>query len=377
MKKRDHHSILVGTSATIEDTIRVMDAGAMALALVVDGEGRLLGTVTDGDVRRGLLRGLRLADPVERVMHAGPVTAPPGTPRDELLRIMRHREIGQLPLVDDQGRVVGLELLGDLIAQPGVKDSPVLILAGGLGTRLRPLTADTPKPLLTVGNRPLLEVLIEQIAGYGFRNFFLAVNYRAEQVEASLKDGRRLGVSIRYLRETKPLGTAGAIRLARPDLTLPFLVVNGDLLTKANFDHLLAHHVSEGCDLTVAIKEYTQRIPYGVVRLEGGIVVAMEEKPVQACFVNAGMYVLDPGVTSLVPEQGSFDMPDLIRTVLDRGGRVGGFPILEYWLDIGAHEDYERANGEYHQHFGGTQDEPGSDAGPGDWRRGLHRPPPV
>ena len=352
MGKRDFRSILVAPSLTIEETIRVMDAGAMALALVVDGGGKLLGTVTDGDVRRGLLRGIHLTDSVEQIMHAGPTAAPPGTPRDEILRILRHRDLEHLPIVDEQGRVVGLELLGDLIGQPPVKENPIVILAGGQGTRLRPLTADTPKPLLAVGNRPVLEVLIQRIAEYGFKNFLVSVNYLADRIEACLSDGGRLGVAIRYVRESEPLGTAGPIRLAKEDLTLPFLVVNGDLLTKANFDHLLAHHITRGCDLTVGIKEYAQRIPYGVVRLEGGHVVAMEEKPLHSCFINAGMYVLDPGVISLIPERGRFDMPDLIRTLLDRGGRVVGFPVQEYWLDIGEHEDYRRANGEYPLHFG-------------------------
>jgi dTDP-glucose pyrophosphorylase len=351
MTKRDFRSILVPATLSIEETIRAMDAGAMALALVVDGEGRLLGTVTDGDVRRGLLRGVRLTDSVAQIMHEGPATASPGTPRDEILRMLRHRDLEHLPIVDERGCVVGLELLGDLVGEPPTRENPILILAGGLGTRLRPLTADTPKPLLAVGNRPLLEVLIERIAEYGFRNFLISVNYLADRIEAHLADGRHLGVAIRYLREGEPLGTAGPIRLAQEELTLPFLVVNGDLLTKANFDHLLAQHLRAGCDLTVAVKEYAHRIPYGVVRLEGGFVVAMEEKPLHSCFINAGIYVLDPAVINLIPERGRFDMPDLIRALLARKGRVAGFSIQEYWLDIGAHEDYRRANGEYDQHF--------------------------
>jgi dTDP-glucose pyrophosphorylase len=354
MMKRDFRSILIGPSASIEEAIRVMDAGAVALALVVDDEGRLLGTVTDGDVRRGLLRGIRLADSVGQIMHEKPATASPGTPRDEILRMLRHRDLEHLPIVDERGCVAGVELLGDLIGTPPVKDNPIVILAGGLGKRLQPLTADTPKPLLAVGKRPLLELLIERIAEYGFRNFLVSVNYLADRIEACLGDGQRLGVSIRYLRESEPLGTAGPLRLAKDALSLPFLVINGDLLTKANFDHLLGHHIRAGCDLTVAIKEYAHRIPYGVVRLDGGFVVAMEEKPLHSCFINDGMYVLAPEVVDLVPPTGRFDMPELIRTVMGQGGRVGGFPIQEYWMDIGAHEDYQRANGEYDQHFGGA-----------------------
>lgn len=351
MSKRNFRSVLMPATATIQETIRVMDAGAMAVALVVDTGGRLLGTVTDGDVRRGLLRGLRLEDRVEQVMHLNPITARQGSPREEVLQVMRQREIEHIPIVDEVGRVVGLELLSELIGRPREKENWVLILAGGLGMRLRPLTEHTPKPLLKVGDRAVLEVLIEQVASYGFRNFLVAVNYQAERVEQHLGTGGGLGVNIRYLREPLPLGTVGAVGLAQAELTRPFLVVNGDLLTKVNFEHLLDFHQLQKFDITVGVKEYEVRIPYGVVTLSDGQVYALDEKPRETYLVNAGIYALDPSVVALIPEARPYDMTDLIQAALSANRRVGCFPIHEYWLDIGAPKDYEQARRGYREHF--------------------------
>lgn len=350
---------LIG-AATIRDVLRRIDETAQGVALVIDADRRLISTVTDGDIRRALLLGLTLDVPVQQVIDdprchptRQAVTAPVGTPRDELRRAMQHWQVAQLPLVDEEGRIVGLEVLRDLLGTPTTRENPVFIPAGGLGVRLRPLTADTPKPLLTVGGRPLLEILIEEIAAYGFYNFVLAVNYRADQIERLLGDGSRLAVNIRYVREDEPLGTAGALRLARSELTAPFLIVNGDLLTKVNFEHLFEYHASGGYDLTLAIKQYAHKIPYGMVRVDQDLVVAIEEKPVHTCFVNAGIYVLNPPVAALVPKEGPYDMPDLIRALLDGGGRVGAFPVQEYWLDIGSHADYHRAHRDYPDQFAG------------------------
>jgi dTDP-glucose pyrophosphorylase len=351
MSQRDFRRVLVSPSTSVRETIRVMNAGAMEIVLVVDGQGCLAGTITDGDVRRGLVRDLSLEAPVEDLMHRQPVTASPGTPREEILRTLQVRDLRHMPIVEADGTLVGLELLTDLIGRPEGRDNPVLILAGGLGTRLRPLTEDMPKPLLPVGPRSLLETLIEQVAGYGFRDFYVAVGYRAEQVERLLGDGSHLQVHIRYLREPEPLGTAGPIRLLRDALTRPFLVVNGDLLTKANFGHLLAFHAAEKHDLTIGVTAYTHRVPFGVVEVARGLVVALEEKPEQSWLISAGMYVLEPAMASMVPNQGPFDMPALIRAALAGGGRVGTFPVHEYWLDVGAPEEYRRAHAEYPQHF--------------------------
>jgi NDP-sugar pyrophosphorylase family protein len=320
-----------------------MDAGAMAIALVVDGQGCLLGTVTDGDVRRGMLRGLRLEEPVSEVMHRAPVTAPHGSPKDELLLLMRQRQIEHLPITDAQGRVVGLELLSALLGRPVKRENMVVIFAGGRGSRLRPLTDGTPKPLLDVGGRPLLSLMIDQMAAYGFRKFLIAIRHHADLLERQLGTGEQAGVLIDYLREPEPLGTAGALRLAKEQLTSPFLVVNGDLLTKVNFEHLLEFHESQQFDMTIAVKAHEVRIPYGVVQLANGEVHDLEEKPIRSFFVNAGIYVLNPSVLAVMPTEGRYDMTDLIQDALQQKRRVGGFPLHEYWLDIGRRADYEAA----------------------------------
>lgn len=340
-------ALFVSTAATLGETIRVIDAGRLGLALVSDADGRLVGTVTDGDIRRGLLRGFSLDVSIEQVMHREPIVAPIGTPRAELLRTMQAREIVHIPLVDGDARVLGLEVLPDLLGAVEMKENVVVVLAGGRGTRLAPLTVYTPKPLLPLGDRSILEVLIEQIAGCGFHRFLLAVNYHADQIEQRLGDGSALRVDISYLREDRPLGTAAPLRTARAHLTRPFIVVNGDLLTKLNFEHFLAFHAQAGNTVTMGVKEYTHQIPYGVVCMSSGEVVAVEEKPLQSWFVNAGIYVLDPTALDFIPDDGPFDMPELIRDILARGRRAGAFPIHEYWRDIGAYSDYQLANVDY------------------------------
>lgn len=315
----------------------------MGILLVVDAEKRLLGTITDGDVRRGMLRGLRLEESVEQIMHSHPVTARQGSPKEDLLLLMQQHQIEHVPILDEQGKVVEIELLGDLIDRPTEKENLVVILAGGLGTRLRPLTEVTPKPLLKLGDHQVLPLLIDQIASYGFRNFLIAVHHQAQILERQLGNGEKMGLHIQYLRESEPLGTVGAVRLARAKLQRPFLVVNGDLLTKVNFEHLLEFHELQQFDITIAVKEYEVRIPYGVVQLTNGEVYNLEEKPSQSYFVNAGIYVLHPSVIELIPETGPYDVTDLIQAALLEKKRLGGFPIHEYWLDIGHPQDYSRA----------------------------------
>lgn len=315
----------------------------MGILLVVDAGGLLLGTITDGDVRRGMLRGDRLEESVDRIMHRSPISARQGSPREDLLSVMQRRQIQHLPLVDEAGRVVGLELLGDLIGHPKQKENPVILLAGGLGSRLRPLTDFTPKSLLMLGDRPLLPLLIDQIAQYGFRDFLVAVHHEAQKIQQHIGNGENAGLRIRYLRESEPLGTVGAVRLAREELDRPFLVVNADLLTKVNFEHLLEFHELQRFDMTIAVKEYEVRIPYGVVQLANGQVCDLMEKPIKSYFVNAGIYVLNPSLVDLIPEAGRYDMTDLIQVALQTGKKVGGFPIHEYWLDIGEQAQYERA----------------------------------
>lgn len=352
MDKDAHINYLISPSDTLRRGIEVIDAAAIQIALVVDEQRHLIGTLTDGDIRRGIMRGVSLDDGVELVMNTSPVSAKVGTPPDELMSLMTNRIVKQLPLLDDAGRVVGLERLDRLIKGPGIKDNPVIILAGGQGSRLRPMTNNIPKPLLQVGGHPMVEVILRQLRAYGFRRFFISVNYLGQQIEDYLGDGSRYGIKIEYLREPEPLGTAGPLALLPKPLDLPCIVVNGDLLTRVNFEQLLEFH-SEGDGLfTIGVKEHTFQVPFGVVVTEGDRVKEFQEKPEEARLINAGVYVLSPSIINMVPQNSYFDMNQLIeKSLTDRKTRVNAFLIHEYWMDIGTAPDYQQAQWDFPVHF--------------------------
>jgi dTDP-glucose pyrophosphorylase len=336
---------------SVREAMERLDAARTQIVLVIDPDGRLLGTVTDGDIRRAILRQTDLDASVEEVMNAHPVTARSGAHPEALVGIMRDRQVHQLPLVDESGRVTGLELLDRLMASPPRENAAVL-MAGGLGSRLRPLTETTPKPLLEIGGRPLLETIIETLAEHGFRRLYLSVNYRADQIEAHFGDGKARGLRIDYLREDTFLGTAGALSLLPEPPEAPLLVMNGDILTTLDFGQLMDFHDAQDADLTMCIRQISTRVPYGVVDLDENRIVAITEKPEQQHFVNAGIYVLDPGVVAGIAAGRRLDMTELAQEVSAGGRTVAAFPIREYWLDIGQPADYERAQADYARIFG-------------------------
>ncbi|MCL6598714.1 MAG: nucleotidyltransferase family protein [Alicyclobacillus macrosporangiidus] len=343
--------VLVSPDTVVLDVIGIIDRAGLQIALVVDEERRLLGTVTDGDVRRGLLRGVRLQDPVSSIMNPEPTTARLNDPRETVFAIMKLKRIHHVPVLDAEGRVVHIETLDGLI-QSQERENWVVIMAGGLGMRLRPLTDHVPKPLLRVGNKPLLETIIGSFVDHGFRRFYLSVNYKAEMIKNYFGDGSQFGIEIRYLHEERRMGTAGALSLIRDRPNQPLIVMNGDLLTKVNFKQLLDFHNTHRAQATMCVREYTYQIPYGVVQIEEDRLVGIVEKPQQSCFVNAGIYVLEPDVLDLIPRDTLSDMPDLFAKLIQLGCVTAVFPIREYWLDIGLKDDFERANGEYHEVFG-------------------------
>lgn len=341
---------LVGPDTTLREALQVIDRTGCQMALVVDGSRHLLGTLSDGDIRRGLLKGTSLAEPVSAAMHRNPTCARLGEDRADILALMRRRGLHQMPVLDAAGCVVGLDIMGDFFATP-VRDNWVVIMAGGLGTRLAELTRDTPKPMLRVGTRPILETIVRSFADQGFRRFHVAVNYKAEQIEAHFGDGADLGVEIRYLREQERLGTAGALSLL-PDLpTQPLVVTNADLLTKEDFGAMVDHHVEAQAEATMAVRDYEMQVPFGVVREREGRIETIEEKPMQRFVVNAGMYVLSPEAVALVPRGRYYDMPTLFQQLVDAGRTTRCHPIAGYWLDIGRMGDYERANHDFEQVF--------------------------
>jgi dTDP-glucose pyrophosphorylase len=342
---------LIPATTTIRDTLAIIDAGSLQIALVVDGTRRLLGTVTDGDVRRGILGGHELTEPVSAVMNAQPTVARLNDTRADILTLMTGKQLHQIPVVNDAGEVVGIESI-DAMLRPGLRPNPVVIMAGGVGSRLRPLTDDCPKPLLKIGNKPILETILEAFLGEGFTRFHIAVNYRADMLERHFGDGSQWGATITYLREQAELGTAGALSLLPERPHDPLVVINGDLLTKVNFGHMLDFHRREQALATMGVRQFRPTIPYGVLTIADRRIAAIAEKPTLNFFVNAGIYVLEPAALDHLPPAGRrCDMTDLFATFIAKGQTTAAFPIREYWLDVGRPDDFERAKGEYAETF--------------------------
>lgn len=342
---KDFQKIQVAPLTSIRETIQLIDASAMQIALVVQ-DGRLLGTVTDGDVRRGILKGVALDQPVNLIMNSKPSVCRSDDDRDAMLARMKLTGLHHMPVVDEAGQLVGLETLDELLATP-VRDNLVILMAGGLGTRLRPLTEDCPKPMLKIGGRPILETILLNFIEYGFRRFLISVNYKSEMITQYFGDGSRWGVEIDYIHETKKLGTAGALGLLKQSPGSSFLVMNGDLLTKVNFNQLIDFHHTHNASATMCVREYDFQVPYGVVKIENHRIIGIDEKPIHRFFVNAGVYVLEPGVLSMIPADTSIDMPNLFEKLIEVKKETAVFPVREYWLDIGQLPDYDRANGDF------------------------------
>ncbi|MBI4184347.1 MAG: nucleotidyltransferase family protein [Proteobacteria bacterium] len=334
---------LLPPTATIREAVTALEAGEEKIVVVVDAGRRLLGTVTDGDIRRGILRGHGLDDPVAEVMFRKPDWAPMDARREAMLGILAAAQKRQLPLLDAEGRVVDVKLIDELVP-PRRPDNWVVLMAGGLGTRLRPLTQEAPKPLLTVGSRPILEIIVSALARAGFSRFFISVNYKAAMVKAHFGDGARFGVRIDYLEEKAALGTAGALSLLPERPTRPLLVMNADLLTKLDFNHLLDFHAESGAEATMCVREFHFQVPYGVVEIDGQRILGIEEKPEHRFFVNAGIYMLNPGALELLPCGEAIDMTDVFARLIAGGRRTAAFPIREYWLDVGRPDDLKQAS---------------------------------
>lgn len=341
---------LVPPTATIRDTIQAIDTGSLQIALVADADDKLLGTVTDGDIRRAILKGVALDAPIQQVMNRRPITVPAQLNQEETLAFMRVNRVYRIPVVNDAGQVTGLALFDDLI-NPGERPNAVVLMAGGLGTRLRPLTNDQPKPLLKVGSKPVLQTIVENFRDQGFRRFYISVNYKAEMIQEYFGDGSPFDVAIEYLHEDQRLGTAGALTLLPEAPKEPLIVMNGDLLTKVDYRHLLDFHANHRSHATMCVREYDFQVPYGVVEINKHRITGIKEKPVQRFFVNAGIYVLEPEALAHIPAGQFYDMPTLFEQLLAEGEEACVFPIREYWIDIGQKADLERANLEFQEVF--------------------------
>lgn len=349
---KDWKQCIINKSVNLYTAIEKIDKSSLQIALIVDEKGRLLGTLTDGDVRRALLKGKDIKETkVTEVMNSSPKTAKLGQSKENILQYMKYYDLKQIPIVQEDNFLVGLETLDIMVNEITRKDNPVVIMAGGLGTRLRPLTEACPKPMLKIGSKPILETIINSFIEQGFYNFYLAVNYKSEMIKNYFKDGSKLGVNIFYLEEQRRSGTAGALSLLKKPIEKPIIVMNGDILTKVNFGHLLNFHKDNNSFATMGVREYTYQVPYGVIELNNNEILKITEKPSLSYFVSGGIYVINPEILGLIPQDEFYDMPNLFQRVIDRGNKVIAFPIREYWIDIGQKIDFERAQEEYQEFF--------------------------
>jgi dTDP-glucose pyrophosphorylase/predicted transcriptional regulator len=339
--------LIVLPETPILEALQCLEKGGVQIILVSDSSGRLIGTVTDGDVRRALLKGTGVEAPVSSVMNRNPATVEAGTTRDGAVAMMRRRGIHQLPVLDGEGRVVDLITL-DAALNALREETIVVLMAGGFGRRLQPLTDATPKPLLPIGGRPLLEITISNLARQGFGRFFVSINYRGDMFRDHFAEGKRLGVDIDYLQEGEKLGTAGGLRLLPSRPSAPILVMNADILTNLDARQLVLFHRQERAHATMCVREYQWRIPFGVVHTNDGRLTGFEEKPFRREFVNAGIYVLSPEALDQIPADGPLDMPTLFSHVARNIGPPAVYPLREYWLDIGQLDDLRRAQEDIH-----------------------------
>lgn len=334
---------LASIDASLEQAIEILDKAALRIALIVDKEGKLQGTLTDGDLRRALLKHRPMNTPVREVMNPNPKTAEQGWTDSRILALMERHELLQLPLVENGGKVVGLANLHDLLNKHRY-DNPVFLMAGGFGTRLRPLTNNCPKPMLKVGDKPILEQILLNFVEAGFHRFYISIHYMPEVIRDYFGSGEKWGVSIQYVHEDEPLGTGGALGLLpHNEIDQPMFVMNGDLLTSLNLHSFLEFHESHGSVATMCVREYEHQVPYGVITSEGSQIKSMVEKPIHRFFINAGVYLLDPVLVKSVEPGVHIDMPTLLEQQIDGGKAVNMFPIHEYWLDIGRMDDFHRA----------------------------------
>ena len=331
--------------STIRQVISNLDQVAIKIVLVVNEADELEGTISDGDIRRGLLKGLDLNSPITNVVHRNALVVPPEITREMVMQLMVANKIQQIPVVDEHRHVVGLHLWDEIATSP-VRANLMVIMAGGIGTRLRPHTENCPKPLLPVAGKPMLEHIIEHAKLEGFSRFVLAVHYLGHMIEDHFGNGERLGVQIDYLREQSPLGTAGALGLLNPRPNAAFVVTNGDVITDIHYGELLDFHLRHKAAATMAVRVHEWQHPFGVVQTKGVEIVGFEEKPVARTHINAGVYALDPDALNNLAVDARCDMPTLFERLQEQSKRTVAYPMHEPWLDVGRPDDLNRANGQ-------------------------------
>ncbi|MBA4283787.1 MAG: hypothetical protein C0432_05795 [Candidatus Puniceispirillum sp.] len=348
--KKRMDEFVASTSITVREAMLRIEKNKKGLLFLLGPDGKLLGSASDGDIRRGILNGTQLEDPIANLMNTHPfhISAEEQIAVD--LKFFEEKGFKMIPVCDSDGKVLYLLSADPEKSFPPI-ENPVVLMVGGRGIRLEPLTQNIPKPLLKVGNKPILQTILERLHLFGFRNIFLCTNYLSDHIEEFCGDGSAFGLNIRYFKEEKKLGTIGAVKYLEEHLKLPFLVMNGDLLTSLNYKSVLDFHIENQAELTIGSASYKTNVPYGVIQTEGHQVISILEKPTYSFRISGGIYALSPVVLELIPKGNFFDITDLMDSLLKDKRPVVAFPIEEYWLDIGQHQDYEKANLDYKNLF--------------------------
>tara|TARA_A100001388_G_C28728992_1_gene480497 strand:+ start:43 stop:1107 length:1065 start_codon:yes stop_codon:yes gene_type:complete len=346
LEKDSCKKFIIQEDCDIKEVISAIERGGLRIALILNQENKLLGTISDGDIRRGLLKGISLDSSFTSIIKKNCLTANTFSKREEITKMMRDNAISQIPIVSKDNDFIGLEIAEELLPSSSEFFMPntALLMAGGRGKRLMPITDNCPKPLLTINNKPILEIILDQCIDSGIRNFYISVHYLADKIIDYFGDGSKWNVNIQYVREDFPLGTAGALKLLPKGLKQSLILINGDVLTKTNFQNILKYHSKNSADITICAREQILSSPYGVIEVEGIYFKSMVEKPSFRQLVNAGIYVLSPSIIELVKKNEYLDMPELISKSKKKDKKIVVYPLHEYWLDIGKPEALDKAH---------------------------------
>jgi dTDP-glucose pyrophosphorylase/predicted transcriptional regulator len=344
------NALCIKPTATIEDAINTIENGKVKISIVIDNDKNFLGTLNDGDIRRAILKGKKLTSNIKNIYQSNAVYSGVNFSKQALMNICLEKEVSQIPILDKNKKLVDLFVLDDLFLKKQHKNK-VVLMVGGLGSRLMPLTEEIPKPMLKVGKNPILHTIIEGFLKEGFTSFIMCLGYKSEKIKNYFKDGSSFGAKIEYIVESKRMGTAGALTLIEKKMNEPFFVMNGDILTNVNYEQLLDFHTASNAKATMCVREYDVEVPYGVVGVNNEDIVSIEEKPTHKLFVNSGIYLLNPNCINLIPDNKFYDMPSLFETLINKREKVISFPLQEYWIDIGRTSEYEQANREFKKVF--------------------------
>jgi len=297
-----------------------------------------------------LLEGLDLNNAIKSLIVKEPIVIKNNESKEKILKLAMSKKIHHIPVVDDKGVLIKIEKV-NYPEIPDKKNNKVILMVGGLGTRLGNLTKNTPKPMLKVGDKSILQTIVERFTNYGYTNITMCLNYKSHIIQDYFGDGSKFGINLDYILEEERLGTAGALSLIKENPVDPFFVMNGDILTDANIENIHNSYVSSNADALMCVREYNYQVPYGVVETSNNAIASIEEKPTQRFFVNAGIYMLSPKILEYIPQNEFFNMTTLFEKLIEKDKNVISYPLNGYWLDIGRFEEFKRANDDFDQVF--------------------------